>query len=63
VLQCQKALNNISARHTVGLNRVPGYAGIRGNQIADKLGSDGNVQRFAGLKAFLGVLGRTYNER
>ena len=35
VQQCQKALNYISARCTVGLYWVPGHAGLRGNEIAD----------------------------
>jgi len=37
VYQCQRALNDISIRHVVGLFWVPGYAGIQGNEIADKL--------------------------
>jgi ribonuclease HI len=37
VHQCQKALNDISARHVVGLYWVPGHAGVRGNEIADGL--------------------------
>ena len=30
--QCQKALNNISTRHSVGLFWVPGHTGVRGNR-------------------------------
>jgi len=37
VLQCQRALNDISIRHGVGLFWVPRHAGIRGNEIADGL--------------------------
>jgi len=33
VQQCQKALNNISIQHAVGLFWVPGHAGVRGNEI------------------------------
>jgi hypothetical protein len=55
VLQCQKALNDISTRHTVGLYWVPGHAGVRGNEIADKLARDGSVQKFVGPEPFLGV--------
>jgi hypothetical protein len=53
--QCQKALNDISTRHTVGLYWVPGHAGVRGNEITDKLATDGSVQRFVGPEPFLGV--------
>jgi ribonuclease HI len=53
VHQCQKALNNISTRHTVGLYWVPGHAGVRGNEIADRLARDGSVQRFVGPEPFL----------
>jgi ribonuclease HI len=55
VRQCQKALNDISTRYTVGLNGVPGHAGVRGNEIADKLARDGSVQRFVGPEPSLGV--------
>jgi hypothetical protein len=34
--QCQKALNDISTRHAVGMYWVPGRAGIRGNEIAER---------------------------
>jgi len=37
VQQCQKALNDISTRHTVGLYWVPGHARVHGNEMADKL--------------------------
>jgi hypothetical protein len=53
--QCQKALNDTSARHAVGQYWVPGHAGVRGNEIADKLARDGSVQRFDGPEPFLGV--------
>jgi hypothetical protein len=46
--KCQKALNNISTRHRVGLYWVPGHAGLRGNEIADRLTRDGSVQKFGG---------------
>jgi hypothetical protein len=46
--QCQKALKSISNRHNVGLCWVLGRAGLRGNEIADKLARDGSVQRFVG---------------
>jgi hypothetical protein len=32
VHQCQKALNDISTRHTVGLYWVPGHAGVCGKK-------------------------------
>ena len=55
VRQCQKALNDISTWHTVGLYWVPGHAGIRGNEMADQLARDGSVHRFAGPEPFLGT--------
>jgi ribonuclease HI len=53
--QCQKALNDISTRHAVGLYWVPGHAVVRGNEIADKLARGGTVQRFVGRGPFVGV--------
>jgi len=55
VRQCQKALNDTSTRHTVGLYWVPGHAGVRGNEIADKLARVGSVQKFVGPELFLGA--------
>jgi ribonuclease HI len=40
---CQKELNDISAQHAVGLYWVPGNAGLRENEIADKLARDSSV--------------------
>jgi hypothetical protein len=53
--QCQKVLNDISTQHTVGLYWVLGHAGVRGNEIADKLAIDGSVQKFVGPEPSLGV--------
>jgi hypothetical protein len=39
----------------VGLYWVPGHAGIRRNEIADKLARDSSVQRFVGTEPFLGI--------
>jgi hypothetical protein len=55
VPQCQQALNDISARHAVRLYWVPGHAGVRGNEIADRLARSGSDQRFIGPEPFLGV--------
>jgi ribonuclease HI len=41
VRQCQEALNDISARHAVGLYWVPGHARVRGNETADRLARSG----------------------
>ena len=49
---CQKALNDISTRHAVGLYRIRGHAGVRGNKIAE-LARDGSVQRLVGTEPFL----------
>jgi len=55
VHQCQKALNDISIRHEVGLFWVPGHAGIWGNEIADGLARGGAALRFLGPELALGV--------
>jgi hypothetical protein len=55
VYQCQEALNDISARHVVGLFWVPGHAGVRGNEIADGLARDGSALRPLGPEPALGV--------
>ena len=55
VWQCQKGLNDISTRLTVGLCWVPGHAGLRGNEIADNLARDGSVQKFVGPEPSFGV--------
>jgi ribonuclease HI len=55
VQQCQQTLNDISTRHSVGLYWVPGHAGVRGNEIADKLTTGGSGQWFVGPEPFLGV--------
>jgi len=55
VRQCQQALNDNSAWHAVGLFWVPGHAGVRGNEIADKLARDGSAQWFVGPEPVLGV--------
>jgi hypothetical protein len=48
VLQCQRALNDISSRHIVGLYWVPGHARIGGNEIADELEREGSALTFLG---------------
>jgi hypothetical protein len=45
----------ISTQHAVGLYWVPGHAGVKGNEIADKLARSGSVQRSVGPEPFLGV--------
>jgi ribonuclease HI len=55
VLHCQRALNDISARHVVGLFWVPGHAGVRGNEIADGLARGGSGMRFLEPEPVLGV--------
>ena len=50
VLECQKALNDISTRHAVRLYWVSGHAGVRGNEIAD-----GSALKFVRLQPALSV--------
>jgi hypothetical protein len=56
VRQCQEVLNDISARHALGLYWVPGHAGVRGNEIADRLTRSGSASGFVGPEPALGVL-------
>jgi hypothetical protein len=58
VYQCQRALDDISTRHAVGLYWVPGHAGVRGNEIADELTWDGLAMGFLGPYPALGVMRR-----
>jgi ribonuclease HI len=55
VQQCQRALNDISTRHAVGLYWVPGHAGVRGNKIYDELARGGSGWRYLGPEPVLGV--------
>jgi hypothetical protein len=63
VQQCQKALNDISTWHAVGLYWVPGHAGVRGNEIADELARGGSVLEFLGPEPALGVSRRDIKKR
>jgi hypothetical protein len=58
VQQCQKALPDISTWHTVGLYWVPGHAGVRGNEIADRLAKGGSIQNLWDLSRSWGSLSR-----
>jgi ribonuclease HI len=55
VRQCQQTLNDISTRHAVRVYWAPGHAGVRGNEIADKLARSGLL----GQSFFWGSLDRT----
>jgi len=55
VQQCQKALNDISTWHAVGIYWVPGHAGVRGNEITNKLARDGSGLKFVGTEPALVV--------
>ena len=62
VQQCQRALNDISTRHAVGLSWFPGHAGVRGNEIADELAKGGSALRFYGNEPALGASRREIHE-
>ena len=47
----------------MGLYWGPGHAGVRGNEIADKLTRGGSVKRFVGPEPLLGSLDRIQEER
>jgi ribonuclease HI len=55
VHQCQKALNDIITRYVVGQFWVPGYAEVRGNEIAYELARGGSVLGYLGPEPALGV--------
>ena len=63
VRQGQQALDDISAWYAVGLYWVPGHAGVRGNEIANKLARNGSAQRFIGSEPFLGVSGQNIRRK
>ena len=48
-------LNDTSAWHAVRLYWVPGHAGVRGNEIADRLTRSSSGQWFIGPEPCLGV--------
>ena len=63
VQQCQKALNDISPWHTVGLYWVPGHARVRGNEMADKLARGDSTQKFIGPEPSLEVSRQNINNK
>jgi ribonuclease HI len=54
VRQCQEALNDISTRYAVTLYWVPGHAGVKGNETADRLARGGSASSFVGPETVLG---------
>jgi ribonuclease HI len=63
VWQCQRALNDISTYHSVGLFCVPGHSGIRENEIADDLARGGSVHGFVGPEPAVGVSRQSIKEK
>jgi len=63
VHQCQKALNDISTRHAVGLYWVPGHSGVQGNKIAYELARHGSVLKFVRPEPALGVFRQDIRRR
>jgi hypothetical protein len=56
-------LNDISARHAVGLYWVPGHAGVRVNETAGRLAQSGSASGFVGPKPALGVSKRDLSNK
>jgi hypothetical protein len=56
-------LSDISTPHTVGLYWVCGYAGVGGNEIADRLGRDSSVLKFFGPEPALVVFRQDIRRR
>jgi hypothetical protein len=48
VKQCQKALNDFSTQHSVGLFWVIGHSGLPRNETAAELAREGTVHQFVG---------------
>lgn len=48
-LECHITLNNPAKERTIELLRIPGYNGIKGNEIADEPARLGEVQPLMGL--------------
>ncbi|VEN63036.1 unnamed protein product [Callosobruchus maculatus] len=55
VLECRRALDDISAKHKVSLMWVPGHAGVKGNEMADHLARMGSGNSFVGPEPALGL--------
>ena len=63
VHQCQKALNDISSQHAVGLYWVRGHAGVRGNEITDELARGSSILEFLGPEPALGASRRDIQKK
>jgi len=55
VWQCQRAWNDISTHHSVGLFWVSRHPGICENETADELTREGSVHQFVGMEQAMGV--------
>ena len=58
VQQCQKAVNDISNRHVVGLFRVHRYSGVRRNEIGNRLAREELLTSLLDRNQHWGSLGR-----
>ena len=63
VQHCQKALNDVSTQHVVGLYWVPGCAEVQGNKNTNKLTKDDSFQKFVGPDLSLGVCQQNIKRR
>jgi hypothetical protein len=53
--QCQRALDDISTYHSVGLFWVARHSGMQGNEIANELARKGSAHHFVGTEPPLGI--------
>ena len=57
------SIKSLPAPHAMRLHWVPGHAGVKGNEIADRLARSGSGQQLIGPQPFLGVSTQNIRKR